>query len=594
MIQWLDAVDQEDRDRLGVKAAGQGQLISTDTAVPRGFVVSPAFFRSYLQHHGIEERFDRLLHRQETDARQQIRSLIDEHAIPDELQEELGKHYDEINLSKGVRNAGSRALELIGGQREQDFVAVRASAPSPDTGCRPELCVNGKTSVGEAVRTLWKRYYSPPSVAVRDETDTDPTVLVQRMVEPEVSGTIYTRHPVTGEDELLVESIYGLGTPLYEGEASPDRHRIDRGSGALEERSVAQKDWKKVQDPSTGGIVRRRVPSDEKEDNTLDEQELRSLADDALEIEDLFSEPVRIDFAIGRNGLQVLDVKPLPDQPSRRGDTAGDGIQGIGISGGQLDARLVTSHDEDGIMVLESPSREKLARIPELEAWISPEDAISTNLAAASRRHGIPAAGGISPESDLHGSMVHLDGWDGTIQPHGSDDQTAPRQPDPTEQPQPDRRETPRPADRSPPGSATRVYVLGTEADGADGNIVRSSDGFGWASDPVLHRGDEDERMRFIDDYGAVFGDGPAGLVHLGALADAGSQDQALEAVRYLCDQDRECVVLVNSPDADLLQALVAAGIDGIATTGDSLDAVTDALDRAERRVLFDMLRDRR
>lgn len=606
MLTWLDEIGAEDRGTVGIKATNQGRLLDTDVDVPRGFIAQPDFFTAYLQHHGIEDEVRGLLERLEEDdhAQKRLRSIIDSHPLPDHLQEEVGKHYDEINLSKGVRNAGSRALELIGGQREQDFVCVRASSISPHTGCRPEMSVTGGSNVGAAIRTLWKRFFSPTSLAVREDLTERPTVIVQRMIDAEVAGTVYTRHPVTGEDEIVVESIYGLGTPLYEGEADPDRYRIDRDSGTLEERDLTTKEWKKVQDPSTGSIVRRRVPSDDQDSGTLEDAVLKTVADEALDVESHLEGPVRVDFVIGRNRRQVLDSKPLEHVRDGNSGEGRDGIQGIGLAGGQASGPLVNSHDSPGIMVVDTPSQDKLARLPEMDAWVSPRRGISTNLAAASRSLGRPAVGRIRPDSDLHGQEVTIDGHQGMLWQAGSP-ATEPAamgtDPSPTApQRSPDQVQDQGTAQGQPsapqgPSSALRVYGVGMERDGLDGRIVRSRGGFDWESRPVLRTPDRETDMRLIDGYEEVFeqDDSPV-LVHVDALARAASAAQMRSALEYLLGTDRECVVLLREPDTELLELVVRHGANGIAVTASSADPIIQQLGRVEKRVLLEMLREQR
>lgn len=611
MLTWLDEIGAADRETVGIKATNQGRLLDTEVDVPRGFIVQPDFFIAYLQHHGIEDDVRGLLERieEDDDAGKRIRSLIDGHEIPDQLQEEVGKHYDEINLSKGVRNAGSRALELIGGQREQDFVCVRASSRSPDTGCRPEMSVTGASNVGEAIRTLWKRFFSPASLAVRTDPTERPTVIVQRMIDAEVAGTVYTRHPVTGEDEILVESIYGLGTPLYEGETDPDRYRIDRSTGALEEREVTTKEWKKVQDPSTGSIVRRRVPSDDQETDTLDDAELKAVADEALDVEAQSDGPVRIDFVIGRNRRQVLDSKPLAG-PGQDGTTDGKAdLTGIGLAAGQASGPLISSPGRPGIMLIETPSQDRLAQLPELDAWVSPRGGISSNLAAASRRLGRPAVGRVQPESGLHGQSITIDGRSGTLRRDDAPGQdtgpTGPAAPSPVtgtpSEPSPTGPQT-APADgetgtpgQGRPSTALRIYGVGMDADGLDGRIVRARGGFDWESRPVLQADDRETDMRLVDGYDAVFeqDDSPV-LVHVDALGRAGSGAQMRSALEYLLGTDQECVVLLREADPELLELAVRRGADGIAVTGSTADSIRTELERVEKRVLLDMLRDQR
>jgi pyruvate,water dikinase len=66
-------------------------------------------------------------------------------------------------------------------------------------------------------------------------------VVIQEMVDPECAGVLFTRNPVHGTDERVIEAAWGLGEAVVAGLVEPDRFRWERG-GALNEASVGYKD----------------------------------------------------------------------------------------------------------------------------------------------------------------------------------------------------------------------------------------------------------------------------------------------------------------------------------------------------------------
>lgn len=84
--------------------------------------------------------------------------------------------------------------------------------------------VSGVPEAVEAVRTS----ASAASVnSYRDrieaETTIEMAVLVQEMIEPVVSGVVFTRNPITGLSEAIIEAIAGSGDQLVQAGATPDR-----------------------------------------------------------------------------------------------------------------------------------------------------------------------------------------------------------------------------------------------------------------------------------------------------------------------------------------------------------------------------------
>ena len=65
--------------------------------------------------------------------------------------------------------------------------------------------------------------------------------VVQRMVWPDVSGIAFTRDPVTGKDQIVVEATWGLGESIVSGAVTPDRFVVSP-DGIVVDSSVGMKD----------------------------------------------------------------------------------------------------------------------------------------------------------------------------------------------------------------------------------------------------------------------------------------------------------------------------------------------------------------
>jgi phosphoenolpyruvate synthase/pyruvate phosphate dikinase len=133
--------------------------------------------------------------------------------------------------------------EIIAAYEElgSGLVAVRSSATAEDL---PEasfagqqdtfLNVSGPTAVVEAVRSCWQSLFSERAVAYRRDrgladTSVAMAVVVQRMVEADAAGVLFTLNPVTGAiDELVIEAASGLGDQVVSARVTPDRYRLRR------------------------------------------------------------------------------------------------------------------------------------------------------------------------------------------------------------------------------------------------------------------------------------------------------------------------------------------------------------------------------
>jgi phosphoenolpyruvate synthase/pyruvate phosphate dikinase len=116
-------------------------------------------------------------------------------------------------------------------------------------------------------------------------------VVIQREVAATRAGVAFSRDPVTGADDVLVECAFGHGEAVVSGVATPDRYRVPV-DGAVAVR-VADRD---------GG---RRVL------RTLRDDEARAVADLTLRAERGFGAPVDVEFCFERRRLWLVQCRPI-------------------------------------------------------------------------------------------------------------------------------------------------------------------------------------------------------------------------------------------------------------------------------------------
>jgi pyruvate,water dikinase len=66
-------------------------------------------------------------------------------------------------------------------------------------------------------------------------------VVVQELVPADAAGVLFTRNPVTGAAERVIEASWGLGEAVVAGLVVPDRYRLDV-RGRVLERVTGEKD----------------------------------------------------------------------------------------------------------------------------------------------------------------------------------------------------------------------------------------------------------------------------------------------------------------------------------------------------------------
>lgn len=135
-------------------------------------------------------------------------------------------------------------------------------------------------------------------------------VVVQLLVEPLAAGVLFTRNPVTGADERMVEAAWGLGEAVVNGAVVPDRFRLD-ARGRVIETSPGEKDVKVWYDDGDG-TIEIPVPADLRVVPCLRTEHLEALHALAGRCIGVWGPALDIEWAIGGDGgVYLLQCRPI-------------------------------------------------------------------------------------------------------------------------------------------------------------------------------------------------------------------------------------------------------------------------------------------
>lgn len=225
-------------------------------------------------------------------------------------------------IASGDREAVNRLARATAGFRR---VAVRSSAVDEDSADASfagahlsVLSVAGIDAITNAVRAVHasaaqdgaRRYRSRLGL----EQSTRMAVLIQQLVDSEVAGVLFTRHPLTGADERVIEASWGLGEVVVAGLVTPDGYRVARGGDVLE-RTVGDKDVEiRAVIDADGSTRTEEVAVDPGRAATpcLDDTRLAALDDLASRCDAVYgSSEHDIEFAFERDRLYLLQRRPI-------------------------------------------------------------------------------------------------------------------------------------------------------------------------------------------------------------------------------------------------------------------------------------------
>ena len=315
IISWFADIGLQDRPRVGGKGGSLGELQRAGISVPPGFVVTTDAFERFIE---TLERKSPLRNRIEAlsgselgamgECCAEIRARVEAEPLPASVLDEISSAY--ASLCPG-------ALPVP--------VAVRSSATTEDAadasfaGLQDTyLWVTNLTQALQRVRSCWASLYSLESVNYRrargiPEAAVAMAVVVQRMVDAQTAGVMFTRSPVTGDRSVVtIEGSWGLGSAVVGGEVTPDRWVLGKITGDISVRDISDKSVQH-RPVSSGGTESAPVAEGLRRAACLTDEQLQALRHIARKVERHYGTPQDIEWAVERDTNQILLLQSRPE-----------------------------------------------------------------------------------------------------------------------------------------------------------------------------------------------------------------------------------------------------------------------------------------
>ncbi|MFW5965324.1 MAG: pyruvate, water dikinase [Halodesulfurarchaeum sp.] len=504
-VRWLDTVRAEDIGSVGGKGASLGEMTDAGLPVPPGFVVTAETYRSFIESTGIDEELFEAVRVDTEDsaalreAEARAKELIMETEMPASLREEIMEAYEALD-------------------GEEPFVAVRSSGTAEDL---PEASFAGQqetflnvqgAALLDRIQRAWASLFTQRAIYYREEQGfdheaVDIAVVVQKMVDAEKSGVLFTSHPSTGAPMTIIEAAWGLGEAVVSGSVSPDNYHVDRESGELMEATVAEKKIEMVRDQETGETVSRAIEDDRREAQVLVEAEIQELLEMGERVESHYGTPQDVEWAIVEETVYMLQSRPITtiDDESVDAEAAGsvgeDLLSGVGASPGVASGtvKIITKLDEldkvseGDIIVTPMTTPDMVPAMKRASGIITEEGGMTSHAAIVSRELGVPAVVGTGGATEIleDGQVVTIDGERGAIRA-GREATAEEREPI----------EEARPKAPVKPMTATEVKVNISIPEAAERAAATGADGVGLLRMEHMILGTNKTPSRYIDDHG--------------------------------------------------------------------------------------------
>jgi pyruvate,water dikinase len=199
-------------------------------------------------------------------------------------------------------------------------LAVRSSAADEDGASASFagqhltlLNVPSVEQLSSALSEIWWSANSDSAITYRQKVGlfTRPSVgvVVQALLDPDSAGVMFTRNPVTGADERVIEASWGLGEAVVAGIVIPDHYRIDRSGQVLERKPGYKKIA--VRSVANGGTVEEKLAPELVERLCLNDDQLGALNRLAGRCEEIYGSARDIEWAIAGATLYLLQCRAI-------------------------------------------------------------------------------------------------------------------------------------------------------------------------------------------------------------------------------------------------------------------------------------------
>ena len=300
-------INKKDILMAGGKGANLGELVKIGMSVPDDFVVLAQAFEWFLEESDINIEIEAAWGRiniedieSVEESSEILRHLILRQEFPEGLGKEILKAFDKLGAK---------------------FVAVRSSATVEDSKIDSwagelETYLNTiRENLLENVKKCWASLFTPRAIFYRfqrklNHKSVSVAVVVQKMVESEVSGVCFTVHPVTKDkNQMIIEACWGLGEILVSGQITPDAYVIEKDS--LNILDVNFNFQGKMIIKAKQGIKTSPVPNLKKEKQKLSEKQIKELVKICIKIENRYKGPQDIEWALEKGKFYILQSRPI-------------------------------------------------------------------------------------------------------------------------------------------------------------------------------------------------------------------------------------------------------------------------------------------
>ncbi len=308
-IHFFSQIDKNDVNIAGGKGASLGEMMQAKIPIPYGFVISASAFDNFLietdLYQDILAKLSKVNYKDTNSvdrASNVIRDLIVDAKFPENLKKEIIKEFKKL---------------------KSKYVAVRSSATAEDSKVASwagelETYLNtSEKNLIKNVKNCWSSLFTPRAIFYRNEkkllkAKVSVAVVVQIMIQSEISGIAFTVHPVTmDKNQMIIEAGWGLGEAIVSGQITPDAYVVDKQDFSIIDINIAQQTKKIVQKSVSGDNKWVPVPKKDESRQKLTGKQIVEIAKICRQIEKHYKFACDIEWAYHKSKFYITQSRPI-------------------------------------------------------------------------------------------------------------------------------------------------------------------------------------------------------------------------------------------------------------------------------------------
>lgn len=436
----LKEVDRKRLNEVGGKAANLGEMIQAGLPVPDGFVVTAGAYDRFLKANKLPGKIFPLLRHidvEDTKALQSTAAKIQKMIVaaqwPRDLKSEIEEAYDGVGRGLVAVRSSATAEDLPGASFAGQQVTF--------------LNIAGKPALLNAVKHCFASLFEARAIYYRKQKNfrnesVKLAVPVEKMVESEVAGVMFTADPVSGnQNSIVIEAAFGLGEAVVSGSVTPDHYEVDKKAMKITKLEKAKQEWQISYDKKTHTNKHKSLAAAKGKKQKLPDAVILKLAELAKRVEEHYGAPQDTEWAYYKKNLYLIQARPITTigADAKRIEAAKDKVKAevtapvnakpilqgaaasIGLASGPVkiikSPSAIDEVKEGDVLVTEMTTPDYVPAMKRAAAIVTDTGGKTSHAAIVSRELGVPCVvgSGTATSTLKTGQIVTVDGNKGLV-----------------------------------------------------------------------------------------------------------------------------------------------------------------------------------